>query len=517
MLYSVVLSISWVRMDCSTSRPSLSLEATSASSDRIYIFHLEPSKDSALFSTLVNLSAITLRLFGADPSHCYLPHCSLSSFFVVPSSRSPPSTSSSSSCSSCGCVGSLFCSCDECVLVRNVVQAFVQAPIPWPPPLLCISPISSPGSPVLTPSTVASSPVSPLSFQGSTDQLERDFPEGKSDEEGMLFFGSRAKSSKHTRSEGSKSPSYYPPMSCPCPSTHSSGHTLKLPRPLGSVLLTTEPQSASPMLSRSSSSCFRTPEGHVLCEGQRIQEEEKTEEDCRFIYDEVCSKLFADGSSGACSWLTTPLRLAAPSKRYGYPSNPLDRSHGGGQSRAPVDFSRWDTLSLASPKTSLPPSPSASFTLTAPQTSPAACWPPSSIPLAPSRAPITKCPVLCTATGYVVISLQCEYLKVFMNNLSRSLLELPEPVAVKPKKVNHITVASEREQPGEEGVSSVQRSIEALYHQALSCSRNDICEFDVVLYECLERSRGYYQDGMHSLREVLRVHNAVSLTKADLV
>eukprot|EP00922_Rhytidocystis_sp_ex-Travisia-forbesii_P033280 GHVS01049454.1.p1 GENE.GHVS01049454.1~~GHVS01049454.1.p1 ORF type:complete len:536 (+),score=67.82 GHVS01049454.1:205-1812(+) len=523
------------RMDCSTARPSLSLDSGS-STDRIYIFHLEPSKDSALFSTLMKLSALTIRLFGADASHCYLPHCSLSSFFAVPSSRSAPSTSSTVGTSR-GCVGGLLCSCEECVWVRNVVQAFVQAPRSrTPPPLFCISPISSPSSPILTPSTAASSPVSPLSSQSTTDHLEGEFIDGSkggggSDEEEMPCLDSPSTSSQRARTgrenEGLMSPSYYPPSSTCCHSAHFRCHTLKLPKPLGTVLLTAEREPSSPMISRSSSSSFlRIPERCVVCEEGPMEGQEKREEGSRFIYDELCAMMFADGSisntAAACILLREHPSLTCReiTRRYGYPSRPIttdgSHDHDGIQSSCSRDFTRWDTLSLASP-TSLPPSPSSVSSCTSPchtPPTPSLRWPPSCIPLAPRCAPTDSSPVLCTTTGYVVISLQCEYLQVFMNNLTHSLVELPDPVVVKPKKVNHITVASERERTEEEGASSVQRSIEALYRQALSYYPNDICEFDVVLYECLERSRGYNQDGVHSLREVLRVHNAVSLTAA---
>eukprot|EP00922_Rhytidocystis_sp_ex-Travisia-forbesii_P033284 GHVS01049458.1.p1 GENE.GHVS01049458.1~~GHVS01049458.1.p1 ORF type:complete len:536 (-),score=102.62 GHVS01049458.1:403-2010(-) len=533
-------------MDYSSTCPSLSLPATASSPDRIYIFHLEPSKDSTLFSVLVKLSALTVRLFGADPSHCYLPHCSLSSFFVVPSTRRPPlsplSTCSSPLTPSGGCVGGLFCSCEECVWVRSVVQVFVQAPpsLP-PPPLSCISPISSPSSPALTPTTVASSPGSPLSARGSTDRLETELTGDKNKDEAMEMshLGLCRESIKRVRTANEKevlmSAVYFPPHISRCHVTRGSSHTLKLPRPLGSMSLTAEPQASSAVPPHSSLSSLRIQSGSAVCDGGMLTEEEEVAQGNRFIYDEVCAELFANGLSAsgasACSLLMDALSVATGTltRRYGYPTRPIstDRSqdHDGMHSTSYGDFTRWDTLSLASP-TSVPPSPSSRVY---PCTSPSCSSPPNfspltvppssfCIPLSPKALvpPTGSCPILSTTSGYVVISLQCEYLQSFMNNLTRSLLELPDPVVVKPKKVNHITVASNREKTGEESFSCVQRSIEAMYRQALSDYSAEHCEFDVVLYECLERSRGYYQDGLHSLKEVLRVHNAISLETASV-
>jgi len=49
-----------------------------------YIIYLEPSKGTLLSQFLMEKSQQTMKMYGSDSSHRYFPHCSLTSFFSLP-------------------------------------------------------------------------------------------------------------------------------------------------------------------------------------------------------------------------------------------------------------------------------------------------------------------------------------------------------------------------------------------------------------------------------------------------
>ncbi|PHJ21639.1 hypothetical protein CSUI_004507 [Cystoisospora suis] len=68
------------RFQDGSTHSSSSSSSTSASAP-MYILYLEPSPSSSLHAFLDHRSREVAEIYGADPAHCYPPHCSLSGFF----------------------------------------------------------------------------------------------------------------------------------------------------------------------------------------------------------------------------------------------------------------------------------------------------------------------------------------------------------------------------------------------------------------------------------------------------
>jgi len=66
-----------------TSSPTKSIDSHSTGPPQ-YIIYLEPSKDTLLSQFFMEKAQQTMKMYGPDSSHRYFPHCSLTSFFSVP-------------------------------------------------------------------------------------------------------------------------------------------------------------------------------------------------------------------------------------------------------------------------------------------------------------------------------------------------------------------------------------------------------------------------------------------------
>jgi len=66
-----------------TSSPTKSIDLHSAGPPQ-YIIYLEPSKDTLLSQFFMEKAQETIKMYGPDSSHRYFPHCSLTSFFSIP-------------------------------------------------------------------------------------------------------------------------------------------------------------------------------------------------------------------------------------------------------------------------------------------------------------------------------------------------------------------------------------------------------------------------------------------------